>query len=96
VKREKSPDDSGKRTRLRGGSSPTRGQRKKWSQAEIKLLKQLYPEHPNVEIARRLKRSLSSVIAQGFKLGLKKSPGRLAQMGQEHMARRWKRKSSGR
>jgi hypothetical protein len=88
-------NNPGKGTKSRGGRTAARRQRRKWDQAEIRRLRQLYPSHSNPEIARRLRRSLSSVIAQAFKLNLKKSRERLVRMGKEHMARRWGRKRKG-
>lgn len=64
-------------------------QRIKWGRSEINRLRRLYPTRSNQEIARRLERSLSSVISQAFKLGLKKDPERLVRMGKENIAHRW-------
>jgi len=64
-------------------------QRVKWSQSEINQLRRLYPKNSNQEIARRLGRSLSSVISQAFKLRLEKDPERLVRMGKENIAHRW-------
>jgi hypothetical protein len=71
------------------GRSSGRRQRAKWGQSEITQLKRLYPKNSNQEIARRLGRSLSSVISQAFKMGLKKDPQRLVIMGKENIAHRW-------
>lgn len=80
--------------------SPSTGssarQRLQWSPPEISQLRRLYAKHSNQEIARRLGRSLSSVISQAFKLGLKKDPQRLVQMGKENIAHRWGPKSKAR
>lgn len=56
-------------------------------------LRKLYPTSSNQEIARKLGRSLSSVISQAFKMGLKKAPQRLVAMGKENIAHRWGPKS---
>lgn len=72
-----------------GARSAARRQRSKWSPSEITQLRRLYAKHSNQEIARRLGRSLSSVISQAFKLRLKKAPERLVRMGKENIAHRW-------
>ncbi len=44
-----------------------------WSEADIALLKKLYPNTVNKEIARNLKKSVSSVEKKGSQLGLTKT-----------------------
>lgn len=80
---------SGRKKKSSAGRSSTRRQRTKWSQSEINQLRRLYPKYSNQEIARRLGRSLSSVISQAFKLKLKKTPERLVSMGRENISHRW-------
>lgn len=80
----------------RSTASSSRRLRVPWSPSELNRLRRLYAKHSNQEIARRLNRSLSSVISQAFKLGLKKDPQRLAQMGKENIAHRWGPKLKGR
>jgi hypothetical protein len=86
---------SGKNKTSPSFRSSTR-QRAQWGPSEINQLRRLYAKHSNQEIARRLGRSLSSVISQAFKLGLKKDPQRLVQMGKENIAHRWGPKSKAR
>jgi hypothetical protein len=80
---------SSKSKKSSAARSSEQRQRTKWSQPEINQLRRLYPKRSNQEIADRLKRSLSSVISQAFKLGLKKDPQRLVVMGKENIAHRW-------
>ncbi|MBI3951216.1 MAG: hypothetical protein HY314_12265 [Acidobacteria bacterium] len=78
-----------KNKKLATSRSSERRQRSKWRPSEVNQLRRLYPKHSNQEIARRLRRSLSSVISQAFKLRLKKAPERLVRMGKENIAHRW-------
>jgi len=87
---------SGKSKKSRRGRSAVRRVRSKWSQSEITQLRRLYPKQSNQEIARRLGRSLSSVISQAFKLRLKKATERLVRMGKENIAHRWRPKPKAR
>lgn len=66
----------------------TRG-RPRWTQEEVSTLKRLYRSHSNAEIAKVLKRKVSSVVFKGHRLGLSKGARRLREMGQENIRRRW-------
>jgi DNA-binding CsgD family transcriptional regulator len=63
----------------------------RWSAEEIEQLKQLYPEHSNLEIAQALNRSVKSVVSKAHNLGLKKDRSRLQEMGRENVSLRYKR-----
>lgn len=63
----------------------------RWSEAEIEQLRELYPTHPNEEIARILNRSTKSVVSKAHDLELKKSKERLREMGQENVRLRHER-----
>ena len=63
--------------------------RPRWTKEEVSLLKQLYRMHSNAEIAKKLKRQVSSVVFKGHRLGLSKGARRLREMGQENIRRRW-------
>jgi hypothetical protein len=86
MKQTKSYSKSGKSS-AKGSSG--RRQRSAWSESEMNQLRKLYPKTSNQEIARKLGRSLSSVISQAFKMGLKKDAQRLVSMGKENIAHRW-------
>lgn len=54
----------------------TRGERTRmprWSDEELEQLERLYPRLSNVEVSRRLGRSVTSVASQGRRLGLQKN-----------------------
>jgi len=61
----------------------------RWSAKEIEVLRKLYPDTPNLEIARRVGRSEKSVVSKAHDLGLKKSGDRLRRMGRENVAVRY-------
>jgi hypothetical protein len=60
----------------------------RWSPDEIKQLAKLYSELPNLEVARRLGRSVKSVVSKAHELDLKKSEDRLRDMGRQNVALR--------
>ena len=49
-----------------------RGRGPKWTAKEVALLKELYPECPFGEIAKRLGRSVAAVKQRAYSLGLKR------------------------
>lgn len=73
--------------RLRGEPS-TRMPR--WKPEELHILREGYPIHSNVELARQLKRSVKSVVSKAHNLRLKKSSDRLREMGRENVSARYK------
>ena len=60
-----------------------------WRAEEVETLRVLYAGHSNHEIARRLGRSVKSVISKANNLGLQKSCERLEAMGRENVQRRY-------
>jgi hypothetical protein len=62
----------------------------RWNGAEFQLLRDLYPVTANLEIARRLRRSVKSVVSKAHHLGLKKDPARLEEMGRENVSLRYR------
>jgi DNA-binding CsgD family transcriptional regulator len=65
----------------------------RWLPEELKLLRRIYKNLSNLEVARRIGRSVSSVVAQANKLGLYKSAHRLEGMGRENIRGRWQSNS---
>lgn len=61
----------------------------RWTDAGIAELRRLYPLHDNLELARRLGRSVVSVANKANQLGLRKRRQWLAQAGRRHVQRRW-------
>lgn len=49
-----------------------------WSERDERLLRELYPDQPTGQVARRLKRSVRAVYGRAKNIGLKKSPAYLA------------------
>lgn len=71
----------------REGKGATRMPR--WEQEELELLRKIYPGTSNLEIARKLQRSVKSVVSKAHHLGLKKAPERLKRMGRENVSLRY-------
>ena len=69
------------------GEASTRMPR--WSHEELEALRREYPVESNLEIARRLDRSVKSVVSKAHNLGLKKSSERLRRMGRENVSLRY-------
>ncbi len=63
----------------------------RWSNDELEILRQEYPFQPNLDIAKKLNRSVKSVVSKAHNLGLKKSPQRLREMGRENVSLRYNR-----
>jgi len=63
----------------------------RWCKEDVARLRELYPETPNLDIAKQLERTLKSVVSKAHDLGLKKSPDRLRDMGRENVALRYQR-----
>lgn len=61
----------------------------RWTADELNLLRELYPETPNLEIAQRLRRSVKSVVSKAHHLELRKGVERLREMGRENVALRY-------
>lgn len=64
----------------------------RWTEADVKTLVRLYPTHDNLAIARTLERTVQSIANKAWQLGLEKGPDALARMGQQNVARRWRRR----
>jgi hypothetical protein len=58
----------------------------RWSPEELGVLEKDYPVESNLEIARKLGRSVKSVISKAHSMRLKKSPERLRAMGRENVS----------
>ena len=61
----------------------------RWKAEELVILRQDYPSQSNLEIARRLGRSVKSVVSKAHHLGLKKSLDRLQEMGRVNVSVRY-------
>jgi len=61
----------------------------RWGSKDLEVLRELYPTHSNLEIARRLERSVKSVVSKAHNLGLRKDPSRLKEMGRENVSLRY-------
>jgi hypothetical protein len=74
------------RDKAAGLGEPVRMPR--WSADAVARLRELYPTHDNLEIARILGRTVSSVANKASQLGLGKGRAALRQMGRRNVARR--------
>jgi len=61
----------------------------RWRDEELVLLRRDYPTQSNLELARKLGRSVKSVVSKAHHLGLKKSSERLRSMGRENVSLRY-------
>ncbi len=61
----------------------------RWTSDHVEHLRKLYPDRPNLEIAKVLGRSVKSVVSKAHDLGLKKSEVRLRDMGRENVEVRY-------
>jgi len=62
----------------------------RWKDEELDILRRDYPVESNLELARRLGRSVKSVVSKAHHLGLKKSSERLRRMGRENVSLRYR------
>lgn len=76
--------------RRSGGKQITRMPR--WQEEELEVLAQLYPARSNLEIAKRLGRSVKSVVSKAHHLGLRKDESRLREMGRQNVSLRYRSK----
>lgn len=67
----------------------------RWHAEEIDKLRELYAELDNLEVARRLGRTVTSVANKANQLGLKKSPRLLADIGRNNVGLRYGRGDAG-
>ncbi len=63
--------------------------KKRWTKQQISVLKRLYKNHSNAEIAKEIGRKEASVVYKAHRLGLYKGVRRLRLMGQENILHRW-------
>jgi len=69
------------------GESATRMPR--WRTEELDAIRRDYPNQSNVELARRLGRSVKSIVSKANRLHLSKSADRLHEMGRENVSSRY-------
>lgn len=60
----------------------------RWSEEELAKLRELYPDTPNLAIARAVGRTIKAVVSKAHQLKLKKTADRLREMGRENVALR--------
>lgn len=78
--------------------APARGGKRgmpRWTREDRDLLVTLYPDHDNLEIARRLGRSVTSVANKANQLGLRKGVDLLRDMGRRNVAVRYAASGAG-
>lgn len=81
------PNTNGRAPRLERARMP------RWTAEEVDLLRQLYPNHFNVAIAARLRKSCKAIMSKANDLGLRKSAWLLAEMGKNNVGIRYRRRS---
>jgi hypothetical protein len=67
----------------------------RWTHEQLAMLIDLYADTDNLEIARRVGRTVKSVASKAHQLKLKKSVSRLEQMGRQNVSRRAGRGEDG-
>jgi hypothetical protein len=72
------------------GKTATRMPR--WTEEELQRLRELYPVHSNLDIAKTLERSVKSIVSKAHNLGLKKDLARLREMGRENVSLRYSKR----
>ena len=75
-------------TRKLRGEAATKMPR--WTAGELEILKSEYETVANLDLARKLNRSVKSVVSKAHNLGLKKSSERLRAMGRENVSLRYR------
>lgn len=63
----------------------------RWTEDELMRLRELYPDHANIDVARALGRTEKAVVSQAYQMGVRKTPERLRQMGRDNVRKRWER-----
>lgn len=71
------------------GSPASRHRMPRWQTGEVALLLQIYPELDNLEVARRLGRSVTSVANKAHQLGLHKDAELLSRIGRANVGWRY-------
>lgn len=60
----------------------------RWTKEQLDRLRELYPDTPNITIARSVGRSVKAVVSKAHQLKLKKTADRLREMGKENVSLR--------
>lgn len=72
------------------GSRPgSAGKMPRWTPVQVAELVRIYADRDNLTVAKALGRSVNSVANKAYQLGLKKSPGLLADIGRSNVAARY-------
>jgi hypothetical protein len=61
----------------------------RWDEREVRLLRRHYATRPNLELARELERTVTSIVSKARLLGLRKSEQRLREMGRTNVSVRY-------
>lgn len=73
-----------------GSDTGVRLTMRRWTSEEVARLRELYPDHDNLSVARSLGRSVTSVANKAWQLRLHKSPGLLAEIGRSNVESRYR------
>jgi hypothetical protein len=75
-------------------SSAGAGAMPRWTDEEVAGLRALYADHDNLEVARRLDRTVASVANKAHQLGLRKGHQLLAAVGRRNIAVRYEERAA--
>ena len=56
----------------------------RWTDEEVIVLRKLYPHQSTVEVATQMGRTVKSIVAKAYNLGMHKTTSRLSSMGKEN------------
>jgi len=85
---QKGPRGASKSARAAAGVA--RSPMPRWTSEEVKRLRELYPDHDNLTVARELGRTVTSVANKAYQLGIKKSAELLADIGRTNISHRYR------
>ena len=71
------------------GEQPPPSSMPRWSQDDVRVLRELYPHRDNLTVAKALGRAVASVANKACQLGIKKSPEMLADIGRANISQRY-------
>lgn len=73
-----------------GDGASRRRSMPRWNAGEVQRLRELYPDHDNLTVARALGRTVTSVANKAHQLGIKKSAEMLADIGRANISSRYR------
>lgn len=68
---------------------------KYWSKTHLKILRRFYPNVENERIAKRLKRTVPSIVTKAHRLRLKKSEKLIKMIARDNILKRYEDRMAG-